>query len=94
MNGRLVSSVPKKPRSRVNAARVRTRRGGAWRGVAEWVAGRVRPQEELLEPTIEELSKEKDGGGVIDLQRILELKGLKKADTERLKQQKEYATAP
>ena len=39
--------------------------------------------EELLETTVEEMSKEKDAG-VIDLQRILELKGLKKDVQDRM----------
>ena len=50
---------------------------------AEQLLKLVQTPEELLETTVEEMSKEKDAG-VIDLQRILELKGLKKAETDRI----------
>ena len=50
---------------------------------AEQLLKLVQTPEELLETTVEEMSKEKDAG-VIDLQRILELKGLKKAEMDRM----------
>ena len=50
---------------------------------AEQLLKLVQTPEELLETTVEEMSKEA-GGGVIDLQRILELKGLKKAEMDRM----------
>lgn len=43
----------------------------------------VQTPEELLETTVEEMSKEA-AGGAIDLQKILELKGLKKAEMDRI----------
>ena len=44
----------------------------------------VQTPEELLETTVEEMSKDKDAAaGAIDLQKILELKGLKKAEMDR-----------
>jgi len=53
---------------------------------AEQLLKLVQTPEELLETTIEEMSKEKDAGsgGAIDLQKILELKGLKKAEMDRM----------
>ena len=50
---------------------------------AEQLLKLVQTPEELLETTVEEMSKDA-GGGVIDLQRILELKGLKKAEMDRM----------
>ena len=50
---------------------------------AEQLLKLVQTPEELLEATVEEMSKEKEAG-VIDLQRILELKGLKKAEMDRM----------
>jgi hypothetical protein len=50
---------------------------------AEQLLKLVQTPEELLETTVEEMSKEKDAG-VIDLQRILELKGLKKDVQDRM----------
>ena len=52
---------------------------------AERLLKLVQTPEELLETTVEEMSKEKDAGGVVmDLQKILELKGLKKAEMDRM----------
>ena len=54
---------------------------------AEQLLKLVQTPEELLETTIEEMSKEKadaGGGPMIDLQKILELKGLKKAEMDRM----------
>jgi hypothetical protein len=54
---------------------------------AEQLLKLVQTPEELLETTLEEMGKEKaEGGGgpMIDLQKILELKGLKKAEMDRM----------
>ena len=54
---------------------------------AEQLLKLVQTPEELLETTLEEMGKERsaDGGGpMIDLQKILELKGLKKAEMDRM----------
>jgi len=50
---------------------------------AEQLLKLVQTPEELLETTVEEMSKDKDAGA-IDLQKILELKGLKKAEMDRV----------
>jgi len=62
---------------------VYTKMVGAEVHKAEQLLKLVQTPEELLETTVEEMSKEKDAG-VIDLQRILELKGLKKAEMDRM----------
>jgi len=52
---------------------------------AEQLLKLVQTPEELLETTVEEMSKDKDAAaGSIDLQKILELKGLKKAEMDRV----------
>ena len=50
---------------------------------AEQLLKLVQTPEELLETTVEEMSKDASGGA-IDLQKILELKGLKKAEMDRI----------
>jgi len=66
-----------------NATNAYTKLVGAEVHKAEQLLKLVQTPEELLETTVEEMSKEKDAG-VIDLQRILELKGLKKAEMDRM----------
>jgi len=54
---------------------------------AEQLLKLVQTPEELLEPTMEEMSKDDkslQAGGTIELQKILELKGLKKAEMDRV----------
>ena len=65
-----------------NATNAYTKLVGAEVAKAEQLLKLVQTPEELLETTVEEMSKKE--GGVIDLQRILELKGLKKAEMDRM----------
>ena len=54
---------------------------------AEQLLKLVQTPEELLEPTMEEMSKDDkslQAGSTIELQKILELKGLKKAEMDRV----------
>ncbi len=53
-----------------------------WKGLTTCSRAWQTP-EELLETTVEEMSKDASGGA-IDLQKILELKGLKKAEMDRI----------
>lgn len=70
-----------------NATNAYTKLVSAEISKAEQLLKLVQTPEELLESTIEQMGKEKaegGGGAMIDLQKILELKGLKKAEMDRM----------
>ena len=75
-----------------NATAAYTKLVAAEMAKAEQLLKLVQTPEELLEATIDEMHKE-HGAGTVDLGKILELKGLKKAEMDRVLEAIESARA-